>query len=65
MNHSYKPFVDFGVVSGANSKGGQSFGAYLAAKGFNLILIDKDEESVKKAEDAIRKQLKGQGFDDF
>jgi hypothetical protein len=37
---------DYAVIYGAHSKGGLAFSVYLAKKGFNLILIDKDHETL-------------------
>jgi len=37
----------FAVIYGVSNKAGMAFAYYLMSKGFNLILIERDNESIK------------------
>ena len=41
----------YAVIYGANTKAGHAFSLYLMEYGYNLILIDRDAESIQKLED--------------
>jgi len=48
------------VIYGASNKAGKSFAYYLMSKGFNLILIERDNDSISQLEDQLRKLLPDQ-----
>lgn len=47
----------YAVIYGASNKAGKAFAFYLMQKGFNLILIERDAESLQGVEDLLRKML--------
>ena len=47
----------YAVIYGASNKAGKSFAYYLMSKGFNLILINREMESIQILEDQLRKVL--------
>jgi hypothetical protein len=47
----------YAVIYGASNKAGKSFAYYLMSKGFNLILIERDGESIQQLEDTLRRML--------
>ena len=50
----------YAVIYGASNKAGKSFAFYLLQKGFNLILIERDNDSIQQLEDQLRKLLPDQ-----
>lgn len=54
---------DYAVIYGANNKGGISYSVFLAKKRMNLILIDKDWETIEAAEKTIKERLEKEGVD--
>lgn len=51
------------MIYGANNKGGISYSVFLAKKRLNLILIDKDWETIEAAEKTIKERLEREGVD--
>ena len=47
----------YAVIYGANNKAGKAFSQYLMEKGFNLILIERDGDSLQALEEQLRKLL--------
>ena len=47
----------YAVIYGAGNKAGKSFAYYLMARGFNLILIERDQDSIQLLEDQLRKLM--------
>ena len=47
----------YAVIYGCNNKAGKSFSYFLMEKGFNLILIERDLESIQALEGQLRKLL--------
>lgn len=47
----------YAVIYGAGNKAGKSFAYYLMARGFNLILIERDGDSIQLLEDQLRKLM--------
>ena len=47
----------YAVIYGANNKAGKAYSYYLMEKGFNLILIERDIESIQALEGQLRKLL--------
>lgn len=41
----------YAIIYGASNKAGKLFAYYLMSKGFNLILIERDGESINSLED--------------
>lgn len=44
----------FAIIYGASNNAGKSFALYLMEKGFNLILIERDAESLQELEDSLK-----------
>lgn len=47
----------YAVIYGASNKAGKTFAYYLMSKGFNLILIERDGDSIQALEEQLRKML--------
>lgn len=47
----------YAVIYGCNNKAGKAFSYFLMEKGFNLILIERDLESIQALEGQLRKLL--------
>ena len=47
----------YAVIYGASNKAGKAFSYYLMEKGFNLILIERDRNSLDKLITELRKKL--------
>lgn len=45
------------MIYGASNKAGKAFAYFLMSRGFNLILIERDSESIKDLETQLRKML--------
>jgi short-subunit dehydrogenase len=48
---------DYAVIYGVTNKGGIAFCNFLASKGFNLILVDKEKEKMESCVKNIRENL--------
>ena len=44
---------DYAVIYGANNPGSKSFAKYLAKRGFHIILVEKDRDSLEKVKAEI------------
>ena len=49
--------TSFAVIYGCSNKVGKAFALYLADKGFNLILVERDAESIQNIKDEIQQKL--------
>ena len=47
----------YAVIYGAGNKAGKAFAYYLMSKGFNLILIEREGDSLQALEEQLRKLL--------
>lgn len=55
MRESVK--TSFAVIYGCSNVVGKAFALYLAEKGFNLILVERDAESIAVIKDEIQSKL--------
>lgn len=47
------------MIYGCGNKAGKAFAHFLAKKGFNLILIERDSQIIKDLKDDLLKSLSG------
>jgi len=59
-NHNENAYA---VIYGAGNKAGRAFAYYLMQRGFNLILIERDAESLNKLNAQLRTMLPDQNSD--